>query len=163
MTPKLVGDWRPLRDALDEAYTALDIAKPADESLSFSEQHWDIGVVLWNAFQDYSQRTGGACTSCKTPLNFQTVIRCLDCKSPLCEHCAPAHFGPQHGARTQAAHPAPQAKEDPPLQMILEQTCTACAGIGRFGDFAYAQLCPNCNGNGKVRKFVPRPLEAPDA
>lgn len=58
----------------------------------------------------------------------------------------------------------PQTKEDPPLQMIIEQPCPSCSGVGGFHhDKRTWVICGNCSGNGKVRQFLPRPPEASNA
>ena len=81
------GDWRPIRNAIEEAYR-----------LNGEEVPDNIPTRDWNfagtAIQCFNDATRPKCTNCKTQLEHFQVIRCLDCKSPLCEICAPGHFWP---------------------------------------------------------------------
>lgn len=97
------GDWRPLANALEKVYEFLGLQK---EDNGICDHDWNLGVRLFHEFKE-QQTANQTCMglNCKTPLTYHTVIRCLDCRMALCEYCAKAHFGPQHGERARAAHP----------------------------------------------------------
>ena len=96
-----VANWQPVRDSLQYAYKELGLQMPVTPHGSmYPIVHWNIAVKM----HDYNLRNLGHCLSCKTELNFYTVIRCLDCKAMLCEHCAGHHFGANHQARAYVAH-----------------------------------------------------------
>ncbi len=106
MKRRQFNDWQSVRDALEDAYKELGLEMVETEpgSRKYPDEHWNLaGLVRDHVAAQYS-RLLGSCISCKTSLNFHTVIRCLDCRAPLCENCAPAHFGPSHGSRASAAH-----------------------------------------------------------
>lgn len=89
-----VGDWRPVRNAIDAAKQQLG------EPQAIEQRDWNL-VVL--ALDHMASETRPKCISCKTRLPWHEVIRCLDCKAPLCEHCAPQHFWP-NGKPRKTAH-----------------------------------------------------------
>lgn len=98
----VVADWKPIRDALAFAYAELGLVmEPEGHSgKRYKPLHWNLSVKL----HEYNTRNLGKCLECKTDLNFYTVIRCLDCKACLCEHCAPQHFGSGHSTRANRSH-----------------------------------------------------------
>jgi len=81
------GDWRPVRDAIEAAQRALG-KTPTD----------DIPTDVWNlvglAMDYHAFSSAPHCVECEKHLFRRTVIRCFDCKAPLCETCAPRHFWP---------------------------------------------------------------------
>lgn len=81
------GDWHPVREAMTNAYSAMEVTIEGN----IPTREWNlVGLAL-----DYHRHaTMSACVNCKTPLDHWLVIRCLDCKAPLCEQCAPRHFWP---------------------------------------------------------------------
>lgn len=93
----LFHDWRDTRAALDLACEEVDGAKPD----SHDPREWKIVDA---AIKHYRAAQAFNCVECKQPIGFGTEIRCLDCKSTLCERCAPRHFWPNghptkaHGA-----------------------------------------------------------------
>lgn len=96
--------WTSVRDALEHTYQKLALPKPPEGSgYTFDPVHWNIAGVV----RDYviENQVNGKCLVCKTPLNYDTVIRCLDCRSTLCEYHAKDHFGPSHAARAAMSHP----------------------------------------------------------
>lgn len=100
------ADWRSVRDALEHAYAklGLEMIQTAPGCREYPAEHWNIaGFVHEQASAEYS-RLVGSCINCKGGLNFETVIRCLDCRATLCERCAVQHFGPSHPKRAAAAH-----------------------------------------------------------
>jgi len=81
------GDWPPIRNAIVAAYKALGQEAPSN-----------IPVEVWNiaglAIDAYRHGARSHCIDCHEALWPQATIRCLDCKAPLCENCAPKHFWP---------------------------------------------------------------------
>lgn len=80
-------NWRPIRDAIEASRRAL--GENADA---------DIPADVWNlvglALDYHEFASSPHCVECKRHMFRRTVIRCLDCKQPLCETCAPVHFWP---------------------------------------------------------------------
>lgn len=94
--------WQSVRDALEHAYAelGLQMIQSAPSMWEYPAEHWNIAGLV----RDYVMRHQGACLQCRAPLDFHTVIRCLDCRALLCEACAPKHFGPTHAQRAASAH-----------------------------------------------------------
>lgn len=90
-----VGDWQPVRAAIEAAYGALGI--PFNGNIE--QRDWNLVVLALDHVKHHSQPK---CLQCREPLEQHEVIRCLDCKAPLCEHCAPHHFWPN--GRTEKSH-----------------------------------------------------------
>lgn len=86
--------WRPIRDAVDAAYVALGREPVAN----IPTEEWNlVGLAI-----DYYRHANRAtCVECGSKLWAHETIRCLDCKAPLCERCAPKHFWP-NGQRQKA-------------------------------------------------------------
>ena len=100
-------NWPQIRDALEKAYRQLGLSmeQTGPGSSQYNDDHWNIAGLVYNqAVADLKDCGSGACRNCRVKLTFETVIRCLDCGTQLCETCAPAHFGPNHSTRAQAAH-----------------------------------------------------------
>ena len=80
-------DWRPIRNAIEAAYTELGQKVPKN-----------IDKEIWNlvglSIHHYSHAMQFDCAECRKSLRHGTEIRCLDCKAVLCEQCAPRHFWP---------------------------------------------------------------------
>lgn len=99
------SDWTCVRDALKHAYSELGLQEErTPRGSQYNPTHWNIAGLV----RDYvlTNRETVKCVSCQTRLNVHEVIRCLDCRSALCERCAPGHFGPKHQSRAALAHPA---------------------------------------------------------
>lgn len=102
--------WEPVFDAIRHAYKELGMEMEQVNATMrrYNPTHWNIAgkVYEWARSQNAG---GGHCYRCGCALTFGTVIRCLDCKAPMCERCAPEHFGPNHAQRATAAHGAKEA------------------------------------------------------
>jgi hypothetical protein len=81
------GDWRPIRDAIEAAYGEMGI----ERGNSIDRRDWNLVGLAMN-YAEFASRP--ACVECKKRLRQHQIIRCLDCKMPLCEACAPRHFWP---------------------------------------------------------------------
>lgn len=80
-------DWRPIRNAIEAAYRELGQPVPSD----IPTADWNLVGV---AIEQFERAARPACIECQRSLDRYEVIRCLDCKAPLCERCAPKHFWP---------------------------------------------------------------------
>ena len=89
----MLGDWRPTRNAIDAAKALLG------EPQAIEQRDWNL-VVL--AHDHLTQEARPSCVNCRTRIAWHEAIRCLDCKAPLCETCAPNHFWPN--GRQSSAH-----------------------------------------------------------
>lgn len=99
-------DWPSVRDALEHAYKQLGLSQTVrgDGGQEYPVNHWNVaGLVRDYVVNDPRHR----CVTCQAPLSYDSVIRCLDCRSPLCERCAADHFGPKHSERAARSHPSP--------------------------------------------------------
>ena len=83
----ILGDWRPYRKAIDAAYER--IGEPLQSNIP--ERDWNFACAVVAAFPDVTKTK---CVNCKNDLAWHQAIRCLDCKSSLCETCAPRHLWP---------------------------------------------------------------------
>ena len=81
-------DWPPVRKALVKAYEVL--GEPVPEG-SLPQRDWNLVAV---AISEFQEATKSKCMFCTKPLEHYQVIRCLDCKAPMCESCAKTHFWP---------------------------------------------------------------------
>jgi hypothetical protein len=83
----IFDDWISIRAAIEAAYRALGREVPTN-----------IPVDDWNlvglAIEAYQHASRPSCWDCRARLWPSQIIRCLDCKAPLCERCAPKHFWP---------------------------------------------------------------------
>ncbi len=104
MKPISPPDWRPIRNALDEAYKTLGLSMLTEPGNSYyPTEHWNIAVLVYqSAIKDAAKFT--ACRSCGVQLDFHSAVRCLDCGMIMCESCARQHFGSGHGDRAAASH-----------------------------------------------------------
>jgi hypothetical protein len=93
---KTFGDWRPIRNAIETAYR--EIGEEVPQTIPFRD--WNLAGL---AIKAYEQASLPKCVECKRKLDWPSVIRCLDCKAPLCEHCAPRHFWPNGRPNPDAA------------------------------------------------------------
>lgn len=94
-------DWQIVRKALEHAYSKLGLEMLQTSSgREYDATHWNIAGLV----HEYLRDNQGKCWHCQTPLTFETVIRCLDCRASLCSPCAHEHFGPKHSSRAQVAH-----------------------------------------------------------
>lgn len=82
-----VGDWQPVRDAIEAAYLAMGTPRSGD----IPQREWNLAVLVMSYARHAAMPT---CSQCKTRIQPYDTIRCLDCKAPLCERCAPGHFWP---------------------------------------------------------------------
>jgi hypothetical protein len=99
------GDWRPIRNAIEAAYRELGEDVPS----SIPERDWNLAGLSITLHERASMPR---CTECKEPFdNWHAVIRCLDCKAPLCERCAPRHFWPNGRPASEATSPRPAAAD----------------------------------------------------
>lgn len=80
-----LGDWQPMRRAIDAAKRELG------EAAQIEQRDWNL-VLL--AHDHLAHEAKPSCAHCRTRIAWHEVIRCLDCKAPLCERCAPEHFWP---------------------------------------------------------------------
>lgn len=80
-------DWLSIRAAIQAAYKEQGLAIPE----SIDPHIWNmVGLAL-----DYNRFTSRhKCAHCECLIPTGKEIRCLDCKSTLCERCAPVHFWP---------------------------------------------------------------------
>lgn len=99
--PVTPANWVPVRQALEFAYAERGLPVPEG----------DLPVVDWNNAchvvahtLKYHSMCATKCLHCGAPLPWAFAYRCFDCKAPLCEKCAPDHFGPGHQERAEAAH-----------------------------------------------------------
>lgn len=93
-------DWTGIRKALEAAYERLGLSMIKDDSGShYQEDHWNIAGLVY----EHIWATMGKCVHCSKSLNYHSVIRCLECKAPMCESCAVDHFGPGHVTRAASA------------------------------------------------------------
>jgi hypothetical protein len=99
--PIQVGDWVPIRNALESAYKELGLEVPKD---GYPTEHWNLAVLVFQTAMSKQV----SCLHCGGHQNIYQVFRCFDCKGHLCENCAPEHFGPRHAERAAASHPAPR-------------------------------------------------------
>lgn len=83
------GDWRAVRKAIEQSYVAMGKQVPS----SIPREDWNL-VGLAIAAHAFNTRCPCAGLRCEKKLYAHEVIRCLDCKAPLCEDCAPGHFWP---------------------------------------------------------------------
>ncbi len=99
-------DWQPIRDALEHAYKelGLEMIQDGPGSAHYDETHWNIAGVVRQYVIDKRSSTTCVGRNCGARLDINTLFRCFDCKAPLCEICAPIHFGPNHASRASAAH-----------------------------------------------------------
>ncbi len=81
-------NWKPIRKAIEEAYQALGRDKPH----TIPVDEWNL---VGTAINEYDEAKKEECVSCNSKLTRFETIRCLDCKAPFCELCAPAHFWPK--------------------------------------------------------------------
>lgn len=79
------GDWRPIRNAIEAALSVVG------EPTKIEPRDWDL-VLL--ALHHYEWAGRPNCMGCHEPVAWHEAIRCLDCKAPLHERCAPVHFWP---------------------------------------------------------------------
>jgi hypothetical protein len=99
------GDWRPIRNAIEAAYREMGEDVPP----SIPERDWNLAGLSITLHERASMLK---CAECKEPFdNWHAVIRCLDCKAPLCERCAPRHFWPNGRPASEAASPRPAAAD----------------------------------------------------
>lgn len=90
------GDWRPVRDAIEAAQSAMGIAPTGN----IDPATWNlVGLALY--YHEFTSRPH--CFNCQKQLRQFEVIRCLDCKASLCQVCAPGHFWPN--GRPKREHP----------------------------------------------------------
>jgi len=121
-----VGDWRPVRDALEYAYKML----PRFEGPNgYPAEDWNLALYV---HQYVTERTH-SCMHCQTQFKLYELYRCFDCKGFLCERCAVEHFGPKHAERARAAHPeyALSAHGNAVLNRTLLRTSTLLDEQGR--------------------------------
>lgn len=84
----IFAGWQSIRAAADAVYEVL------------GKKHAG-GIVTddWNliglGIDAYRHQTKTSCLECEKPLWPHEIIRCLECKTPLCETCAPKHFWPK--------------------------------------------------------------------
>lgn len=90
-----MGDWRPVRNALELAYAAIGEA----HSGNLPERDWKLAEALKTAFVEQSERT---CAECSRRIPYREEIVCLDCGAPLHKTCATAHFWPTGRAALEA-------------------------------------------------------------
>ena len=83
----IFSNWQSIRAAIEAAYRALGREVPK----SIPTDDWNLIGLAIDAYA-HAQRV--ACFECRTKLWNHETIRCLDCKAPLCERCAPRHFWP---------------------------------------------------------------------
>lgn len=83
----IFGNWQSIRAAIEAAYTALGREVPK----SIPTEDWNFAGLAIDA---YAHGMRSTCCECKNKLWPSETIRCLDCKAPLCEGCAPRHFWP---------------------------------------------------------------------
>lgn len=83
-------DWQPIRRAILAVYGA--IGRECDGNIPTDD--WNLAGLAIDA---YAHQTRSHCSTCKKPLWSHETIRCLDCKTALCESCAPGHFWPNGG------------------------------------------------------------------
>lgn len=94
----ILGDWRPVRDALEYAYAQLGREKPADGG--FGVEDWNLAAHVHH----YALYRVIKCPSCQGDSMPALLIECLDCGGRMCKACARDHFGPQHQQRADASH-----------------------------------------------------------
>ena len=105
MEQKTFPNWQPIRQALELAYKELGLEMTkTPNGATYPADHWNIAGLVYTYVDRQLSEKVGSCFSCRTKLDFFTVIRCLDCKTTLCEYCAKVHFGPNHAGRAKAAH-----------------------------------------------------------
>lgn len=93
----VIGDWKPVADAVDYAYEKLGRTK---DNGNISVPDWNLAVHVYQF--TINQET--KCLHCGNGMRWFEAYRCFDCKSSLCEVCAPIHFGPEHSKRAKLAH-----------------------------------------------------------
>lgn len=106
MVARHFNDQVAVRDGIAHAYRVLGLKQEqtGPGCSRYPPRDWNLaGLITEHAASHYS-RLYGSCRTCHAALNFHTVIRCLDCKSPLCERCAVDHFAAAHPSRAAAAH-----------------------------------------------------------
>jgi len=81
------GDWRDTRAAIQRAYE--DLGEPVPQNIP--PRDWNLVDAAIKADREARRST---CQHCKTIIPPGQEIRCLDCKTTLCELCAPIHFWP---------------------------------------------------------------------
>ena len=82
------GNWQAIRSAIEAAYRALG---RKFDGTGIPVEDWNLAGLAIEAYK-YQQRS--TCIECGEKLWQVETIRCLDCKAPLCERCAPKHFWP---------------------------------------------------------------------
>jgi tRNA(Ile2) C34 agmatinyltransferase TiaS len=93
----IIQDWVPVAEAVRHAYAQLGRPMP-DNGIPVPD--WNLAVHVYK----YTTENETKCAHCGTSMRWFQAYRCFDCKSSLCEICAPQHFGPGHQARAKAAH-----------------------------------------------------------
>ena len=88
------GDWRDTKAAITDAYGVIGETHKGD----VPERDWKLVDAALTSYRDALQ---SVCIECKTVLPVKSEIRCLDCKAPLCETCAPKHFWPNGRPRSE--------------------------------------------------------------
>lgn len=83
-----LGDWRPVRDAIEHAYAEMGLPVPRD---GIPDEHWNLAVLVLAHQRQASRKT---CWDCRQPIPLGEEIRCLDCRAWLHEGCAHRHFWP---------------------------------------------------------------------
>ncbi len=93
----IFGDWRDTRAAIKHAYECI-----AEEHVdNIPRRDWNLVEAAIKADRKALRST---CLQCKTLIPLKQEIRCLDCKSALCEICAPIHFWPPDGRKPASRH-----------------------------------------------------------
>ncbi len=86
----IFGDWRDTRAAIIKAYECIGETWAPNGD----RREWEIVDAAIKADRE-ARRV--PCLTCKRVLALGEEVRCLDCKSVLCEVCAPGHFWPPSG------------------------------------------------------------------
>ena len=85
-------DWQSVRAMVEKIYKELGEEVPRN----IPARDWNIVGLAMKYEHERMQFT---CVSCEKPIPYGKEIRCLDCKSVLCESCASRHFWPPDGRR----------------------------------------------------------------
>lgn len=93
----IIHNWVPVADAVKDAYEKLGRTLPKD---GIPVHDWNLAVHV----HQYAISHETKCMHCQKPMRWHDAYRCFDCKSSLCEICAPIHFGPNHNTRAAKAH-----------------------------------------------------------
>lgn len=86
------GDWRDQRELMRRVYEAKGQKLPAN----LPDGEWEFFKLIMEKHREVLDAlTNPKCASCEKRIySITEVIRCLDCKAPFCETCAPRHFWP---------------------------------------------------------------------